>query len=185
MWRECFGPREASRGRDPSRLRWAGRRSCSRAGAGEAIAGQGGQHQVERVLGAPAVRDRVGEQADGPEHLDHQAGFAADLCGHQRALTATCRDGRRKAPTCRCPGQGFAGCADPVVRGGSNRRHSLSAEPWRWHHARRPRRRKKMGAARVEGVTERGSFTVGLLRVDGVSYRLGEDKEAGDGVRQL
>ena len=32
--------------------------------AGEAVAGQGRQHEVERVLGAAAVRGRVGERAD-------------------------------------------------------------------------------------------------------------------------
>ena len=44
--------------------------------AGEAVAGQGGQHQVERVLGAPAVRGRVGERADDLEQLDDRAGPA-------------------------------------------------------------------------------------------------------------
>ena len=43
---------------------------------GEAVAGQGGQHEVERVLGAPAVRGRVGERADRLEQLDDRTGPA-------------------------------------------------------------------------------------------------------------
>ena len=41
--------------------------------AGEAVAGQGRQHQVERVLRLSAVRGRVGERADGLEQLDDRA----------------------------------------------------------------------------------------------------------------
>ena len=49
--------------------------------AGEAVAGQGRQHQVEGVLGAAAVRRRVGERADGVEQLDDRAGPAV---GHDQ-----------------------------------------------------------------------------------------------------
>ena len=38
--------------------------------AGEAVAGQRRQHQMERVLGAAAVRGRVCERAYGLEQLD-------------------------------------------------------------------------------------------------------------------
>ena len=41
--------------------------------AGEAVAGQGRQHQVEGVLGPSAVRGRVGERADDAEQLDDRA----------------------------------------------------------------------------------------------------------------
>ena len=37
---------------------------------GEAVAGQGRQHEVEGVLGTSAVGGRVGERADGLEQLD-------------------------------------------------------------------------------------------------------------------
>ena len=37
---------------------------------GQAVAGQGRQHEVERVLGPSAVRGRVGERADDPEQLN-------------------------------------------------------------------------------------------------------------------
>ena len=40
---------------------------------GEAVAGQGRHHEVERVPGGAAVRGRVGERADDPEQLDHRA----------------------------------------------------------------------------------------------------------------
>ena len=40
---------------------------------GEAVTGQRGQHQVERVLGGAAVRGRVGQRADDLEHLDDRA----------------------------------------------------------------------------------------------------------------
>ena len=40
---------------------------------GEAVAEQGGQHEVERVLGASAVSGRVGERTDGLEQLDDRA----------------------------------------------------------------------------------------------------------------
>ena len=36
----------------------------------EAVAGHGRNHDIERVLGAPAVRGRVGERAYDLEHLD-------------------------------------------------------------------------------------------------------------------
>ena len=49
--------------------------------AGEAVAGQGRQHEVEGVLGTPAVRGRVGERADGLEQLDDRAGPAV---GHDQ-----------------------------------------------------------------------------------------------------
>src|SRR5204862_6045459 len=37
--------------------------------AREAVAGQGGQHEVEGILGAAAVRGRVGQRADGVDQL--------------------------------------------------------------------------------------------------------------------
>ena len=43
---------------------------------GQAVAGQGRQHEVERVLGGAAVRGRVGKRADDPEQLDDRAGPA-------------------------------------------------------------------------------------------------------------
>ena len=52
--------------------------------AGEAVAGQGRQHQVERVLGGAAVRGRVGERADDPEQLDDRAGPAVRHDQRQR-----------------------------------------------------------------------------------------------------
>ena len=54
--------------------------------AGEAVAGQGRQHEVERVLGASAVRGRVGERADGLEQLDDRAGPAVRHDQRQRVL---------------------------------------------------------------------------------------------------
>jgi hypothetical protein len=44
--------------------------------AGEAVAGQRGQHQVEGVLGPSAVGGRVRQRADGLQQLDHRAGPA-------------------------------------------------------------------------------------------------------------
>ena len=44
--------------------------------AREAVAGQGRQDEVERVLGPATVRGRVGERADGIEQLDDRAGPA-------------------------------------------------------------------------------------------------------------
>ena len=41
--------------------------------AGETVAGQGRQHEVECVLGAAAVSGRVGQRADGLEQLDDRA----------------------------------------------------------------------------------------------------------------
>ena len=54
--------------------------------AGEPVAGQGRQHEVERVLGLPAVRGRVGERADGLEQLDDRAGPAVRHDQRQRVL---------------------------------------------------------------------------------------------------
>ena len=54
--------------------------------AGEAVAGQGREHEVERVLGASAVRGRVGERANGLEQLDHRAGPAVRHDQRQRVL---------------------------------------------------------------------------------------------------
>ena len=39
---------------------------------GEAVSGQGRQHQVERILGRSAGYDRVGQWPDRPEHLHHR-----------------------------------------------------------------------------------------------------------------
>ena len=54
--------------------------------AGEAVAGQGRQHEVERVLGGAAVRGRVGQRADGLEQLDDRAGPAVRHDQRQRVL---------------------------------------------------------------------------------------------------
>ena len=54
--------------------------------AGEAVAGQRRQHEVERVLGASAVRGRVGERADRIEQLDDRAGPAVGHDQRQRVL---------------------------------------------------------------------------------------------------
>jgi hypothetical protein len=54
--------------------------------AGEAVAGQGRQDEVERVLGFSAVRGRVGERADGLEQLDDRAGPAVRHDQRQRVL---------------------------------------------------------------------------------------------------
>ena len=53
---------------------------------GEAVAGQGRQHQVECVLGGAAVRGRVGQRADGLEQLDDRAGPAVRHDQRQRVL---------------------------------------------------------------------------------------------------
>ena len=53
---------------------------------GEAVAGDGRQHEVERVLGASAVRGRVGEWADGLEQLDDRARPAVRHDQRQRVL---------------------------------------------------------------------------------------------------
>jgi len=53
---------------------------------GEAVAGQRRHHQVERVLGGAAVRDRVGERADDLEHLDDRAWPAVRDDQRQRVL---------------------------------------------------------------------------------------------------
>ena len=53
---------------------------------GEAVAGDGRQHEVERVLGAAAVRGRVGEGADGLEQLDDRARPAVGHDQRQRVL---------------------------------------------------------------------------------------------------
>ena len=54
--------------------------------AREAVARQGRQHQVERVLGGAAVGGRVGEGADGLEELDDRAGPAVGHDQRQRVL---------------------------------------------------------------------------------------------------
>jgi hypothetical protein len=56
--------------------------------AGEAVARQGRQHQVERVFGGAAVRGRVGERADGLEQLDDRAGPAVGHDQRQRVLVS-------------------------------------------------------------------------------------------------
>jgi len=56
--------------------------------AGEAVAGDGRQHQVERVLGRSTVRGRVRQRADDPEHLDDRAGPAVRHDQRQRALVS-------------------------------------------------------------------------------------------------
>ena len=69
-------------------------RACDAAGlpaelgrlAREAVAGQGRQHQVERVLGGAAVRGRVGQRADGLQQLDDRAGPAVRHDQRQRVL---------------------------------------------------------------------------------------------------
>ena len=53
---------------------------------GEAVAGDGGQHEVERVLGISVVRRRVGERADGLQQLDDRAGPAVGHDQRQRVL---------------------------------------------------------------------------------------------------
>ena len=52
----------------------------------EAVAGQGRQHQVERVLGATAVRGRVRERADDLQQLDDRAGPAVRHDQRHRVL---------------------------------------------------------------------------------------------------
>ena len=54
--------------------------------AGEAVAGNGRQHEVERVLGASAVRGRIRERADGLEQLDDRAGPTVGHDQRQRIL---------------------------------------------------------------------------------------------------
>src|ERR671936_475120 len=54
--------------------------------AGEAVAGDGRQDEVECVLGGSAVRGRVGEWADGFEQLDNRAGPAVRHDQRQRVL---------------------------------------------------------------------------------------------------
>jgi hypothetical protein len=53
---------------------------------GEAVPGQGRQHQVECVLGGAAVSGRVGQRADGVEQLDDRAGPAVGHDQRQRVL---------------------------------------------------------------------------------------------------
>jgi hypothetical protein len=53
---------------------------------GEAVAGQGRQYQVERVLRLPAVPGRVSQRADDLEQLDHRAGPAVRDDQRQRVL---------------------------------------------------------------------------------------------------
>ena len=54
--------------------------------AGEAVAGDGRQDEVECVLGGSAVSGRVGQRADGLEQLDHRAGPAVGHDQRQRVL---------------------------------------------------------------------------------------------------
>jgi hypothetical protein len=54
--------------------------------AGEAVAGNGRQHQVEGVGGRSAVGGRVGEGADDVEQLDDRAGPAVGDEQRQRLL---------------------------------------------------------------------------------------------------
>ena len=54
--------------------------------AGEPVPGQGGQHEMEGILGAAAVRGRVRQRADGVEQLDHGAGPAVGHDQRQRVL---------------------------------------------------------------------------------------------------
>ena len=49
--------------------------------AREAVPGQGGQHEVEGILVAAAVRGRIGQRADGVDHLHDGAGPAV---GHDQ-----------------------------------------------------------------------------------------------------
>ncbi len=54
--------------------------------AGEAVARQGRQHQVERVLGGAAVGGRVGQRADALQQLDDRARPAVRHDQRQRVL---------------------------------------------------------------------------------------------------
>ena len=54
--------------------------------AAEPVPGQRGQHEMEGVLGAAAVRGRVGQWADGVEQLDNGAGPAVRHDQRQRVL---------------------------------------------------------------------------------------------------
>ena len=54
--------------------------------AGEAVPGQGRQHEVERVLCFAAVRSRVRERADDLEQLDHRARPAVGHDQRQRVF---------------------------------------------------------------------------------------------------
>ena len=54
--------------------------------AGEAVARYRWQHEIERILGATAVRGRVGERADGLEQLDDRARPAVRHDQRQRVL---------------------------------------------------------------------------------------------------
>ena len=51
---------------------------------GEAVPGDGRQHEIERVLGPSAVRGRVGQRPDGLEQLDDRAGPAVRHDQRQR-----------------------------------------------------------------------------------------------------
>ena len=53
---------------------------------GEAVAGDGRQHEVERVLGTAAVRGRISEGADGLEQFDDRARPAVRHDQRQRVL---------------------------------------------------------------------------------------------------
>ena len=54
--------------------------------AGEAVPGQGGQHEMKGILGAAAVRGRVRQGPDGVDQLDHGTGPAVGHDQRQRVL---------------------------------------------------------------------------------------------------
>src|SRR5213078_3869431 len=54
--------------------------------ARETVPGQGGQHEVEGILGAAAVRGRVRQRADGVDHLHDGAGPAVGHDQRQRVV---------------------------------------------------------------------------------------------------
>ena len=114
--------------------------------AREAVAGQGRQHQVERVLGAAAVSGRVGQRADGVQQLDDRAGPAVRHDQRQRVLMPRPdvdevdldpvdlgrelrqRVQSRLAPCAsrtRSSSSGRAPAASPAARPGSGRRRAL------------------------------------------------------------
>jgi len=72
-----LGPRLGEAGGVPTELGWRGR---------EAVPGERRQHEVKGVLGATAVRGRVGERADDLEQLDDRARPAVRDDQRQRVL---------------------------------------------------------------------------------------------------